>query len=1042
MFFKYLTPIIYWLLVIIWLYIFIFYLKKLNRKEKDDKLLKLLLLILAIDAFRTLFESMYFGAWYTSLSGLIPIEIFNYLAKPQIVFFPKTVNLITAILVLLLLIRKWLPSEIIQKNKINLQIETQISELLITNKNLKVAKEIAEQKAIELKNQKKLFESMFNTITDGVVITNVNREIIVANKGMKTTFGYEPNEMIGKSTKILYDSESSFNDTGGKVFNNEAKNTENAYIIYYKDKDGNSFPGETFGTKLFDANKQWIGNLGIMRDISKRLKITEDLVITKQTYLDVFNTVSEAIYIQDEAGTFIDINKGAENIYGYTREELIGKNPSSVSAPGLNDIDEIKKISAEVFKSAVSARFDFWAVRKNGEIFPKEVIINKGRYFGKDVLITTARDITLIKRTEQELIIAKEKAEESEQKYKTLYDFAPIPYQSLSKDGIIIDINPAWLEVLGYQENEVIGKWYGDFLHPDVLPTFIKNFPKLKSCGKVGNVPFRIRRKDGTYIYISLDGHSAYNSDGSFKQTYCVFKDITEQKQAEIDLSKSKDLLNETGHMAKVGGWEIDLSGNTLAWTDETYQIHELSPGNQPDVAGAINYYHPDDRDMIASAVEKSITFRKPFDFEARIITHQGNLKWVRASGKAILLKGEITGVRGSIQDITAQKQAEIELIKAKEKAEESDRLKSAFLANMSHEIRTPMNGILGFSELLKNSKLSGEQKHNYIEIIDKSGRRMLNIINDIVDISKIEAGLMKVDIKESNVNEQIEYIYTFFKPEVEAKGIQFFFKNTSPGKEAIIKTDREKLFAILTNLVKNAIKYSIEGSIEFGYENKGDYLEFYVKDTGIGIPKNRQEAIFERFIQADIMDPMARQGAGLGLSITKAYVEMLGGKIWVESEVGSGSSFYFTLPYNLELKEKNSTIKIKDTKRSENQIKNLKILIAEDDETSGILLSTFVSEFSNEIIKSKTGREAIEVCLNNPDLDLILMDIQMPDLNGYEATRQIRKFNKDVVIIAQTAFGLAGDREKSLEAGCNDYITKPINKDQLVALIQNSFNK
>jgi signal transduction histidine kinase len=385
------------------------------------------------------------------------------------------------------------------------------------------------------------------------------------------------------------------------------------------------------------------------------------------------------------------------------------------------------------------------------------------------------------------------------------------------------------------------------------------------------------------------------------------------------------------------------------------------------------------------------------------------------------------------------------ELEEAKERAEMSDRLKSAFLANMSHEIRTPMNGILGFSELLKTPGLTGDEQQGYIRIIEKSGKRMLNIINDIVDISKIEAGLIKLNTTESNINEQVEFIYTFFKPEVEAKGLEISFNNPLTAKEATIITDREKLYAILTNLVKNAIKYTEKGEIGIGYYKKDKYLEFYIKDTGIGIAKDRQEAIFKRFIQADISDKMARQGAGLGLSISKAYVEMLGGKIWVESEEGFGSTFYFNLPYNTGSQQNNKIVNDgSETSANHNKlaISDLKILIAEDDETSVKLLDIEVKPYCKEIFKAGTGAEAVEICRNNPDTDLILMDIRMPEMGGYEAIRKIRQFNKNVIIIAQTAYALAGDREKALEAGCNNYISKPINKDALLSLMEKYFGK
>jgi len=295
----------------------------------------------------------------------------------------------------------------------------------------------------------------------------------------------------------------------------------------------------------------------------------------------------------------------------------------------------------------------------------------------------------------------------------------------------------------------------------------------------------------------------------------------------------------------------------------------------------------------------------------AKIITVQG-------SPHIISITRDITE-RRKTQILLIEKSEEIEaqneelmqinevLQQAKQKAEESDRLKTAFLANMSHEIRTPMNGILGFTELLKEPDLSGEEQEKYINMIEKGGQRLLNIINDIISISKIEAGQMDINLEETNINEQIEYIREFFEPEIESKGILLISRTPLPFDMAVIKTDREKVYAILTNLVKNSIKFTKQGSIEFGYELKksndpllADELEFFVKDTGTGIPSDKQDAIFERFIQADYTRKISLQGAGLGLSISKAYVEMLGGTMRVSSEPGIGSTFFFTIPFSI----------------------------------------------------------------------------------------------------------------------------------------------
>jgi hypothetical protein len=394
------------------------------------------------------------------------------------------------------------------------------------------------------------------------------------------------------------------------------------------------------------------------------------------------------------------------------------------------------------------------------------------------------------------------------------------------------------------------------------------------------------------------------------------------------------------------------------------------------------------------------------------------------------------------------------ELQIAKDRAEESDHLKSAFLANMSHEIRTPMNSILGFSELLKESNLVNDKQKRYIGVIEKSGKRMLNIISDILTISKTESGTMDVNISEFNINEQIESLYTLFKDEIEKKGIDFSYKNGLPDTEAIIISDGEKIYAILLNLLKNAIKFTNKGAIEFGYILKMDVepseLEFFVKDTGGGIRKEQLELVFERFRQGSESLTRNYEGAGLGLSISKAFAKLLGGKIWAESEeenLTSGkagkTTFYFTIPYGVKITNKKSDMKNStyETVKA-HQDNDMKILIVEDDPTSEVMLEIMIEDYCKAPLVANNGLEAVQICKDNPDIDFVLMDIKMPKLDGYEATKLIRQFNKDLIIFAQTAYALPGDRELSLEAGCNDYISKPYSQIELTGLIDKYFKK
>jgi CheY-like chemotaxis protein len=372
-------------------------------------------------------------------------------------------------------------------------------------------------------------------------------------------------------------------------------------------------------------------------------------------------------------------------------------------------------------------------------------------------------------------------------------------------------------------------------------------------------------------------------------------------------------------------------------------------------------------------------------------------------------------------------------LIRAKERAEESDRLKTAFLANMSHEIRTPMNGIMGFLQLLNDVDLTSDDRQYYFEIINKSGERLLSTINDIIEISKIESGQLNVIYSNVNIKEILNFHYKFFINQTEEKGISLLLKNSEEIADVIV-SDQHILDGILTNLIKNAIKFTDSGEIEVGTYLKDESIIFYVRDTGIGISKTRQEAIFERFVQADLDYKRPHEGSGLGLSIVKAYSHLMKGEVWVESEEGRGSTFYFAVPY-IPVILKQEIPSDKSIRADGERIH--KILIAEDDETSYKLLEKILSDEKFTIIHVWNGEEAVCVMRDDPEISMILMDLRMPLTDGLDAAKKIRQFNKTVKIIAVTVNAFSIDKEIALNSGCDDYVLKPVNKKLLTDIIE-----
>lgn len=371
------------------------------------------------------------------------------------------------------------------------------------------------------------------------------------------------------------------------------------------------------------------------------------------------------------------------------------------------------------------------------------------------------------------------------------------------------------------------------------------------------------------------------------------------------------------------------------------------------------------------------------------------------------------------------------ELIEAKERTEESDRLKSAFLANMSHEIRTPMNGILGFSKMLTRPNLPEEKKHLYSRILDDTGNQLLSLVNDILDISLIESGQLKISKESFNLNTLMSELYGLFSTQAENRNLQFDLKTEFTNEDANIETDKIRLNQILTNLLSNAFKFTPEGSVTYGYTLSDNNLKFYVRDTGIGIASENIDKVFERFRQEDLDMNRNFGGAGLGLSISKRLVELLGGRIWLQSRKGHGSTFCFTIPFSRSesgQKENGNPPQIAG--------KELTILLVEDDEVNRLYYEELLPEDQVTIIPCSDGMKAVDICAKDPSIDLVLMDIRLPGLNGLEATRMIRKFNMRLPIIAQTAFAMPDDKEKALAAGCNDYLAKPVKEDEFWRIV------
>lgn len=886
----------------------------------------------------------------------------------------------------------------------------------------------------ELKKSEALLHSLIDSQKDTIIFSiDTNYKIINFNKalseGMKFAYGTEVEEGMN-----ILDSINSEEDRklAKENYDRALKGETHSNIRIYGDTNLTYF--ESFFNPIL-YNNNIIGATCLSLNITDRIVQEETLRVNEEKYRNIFESNKDSITIcrlqKDMPSNFIEVNTAAVTLFGYKKSELLTLN--------IKEIEPVtEKKRATRFETLLADRFinfETTIITKSGtkrEVEVKSVLIE---YNGDSAVMNIIRDITERKQIENNL----RRAHES---LATIFDALPDILFEVDLDGRIYNSHYHEAEMLALSPEFFLGKLIEEVLPPEASQIIMTAIQEAHEKGKSKGKQYYLELKNGVFWFeLSV---SIVNGNNQKKPHFIALAhNITERKKTEIALKISEQKLKGIFELANSGILLLDNKGVILMANDWWYK--ELGYTNEEfKNLSAIDFTFEEDIEIskkwAAQLFEGKID---KYQIEKRYKRKDNSLMWVEISISGIKDENnKVVKSIGIVIDITERKKTVQELIIAKEQAEQSDRLKSAFLANMSHEIRTPMNGILGFTELLKDPQLSETEQKEYIEIIEKSGTRMLNIINDLINISKVESGLMEISMGETNINSQLDYLYTFFKPEAIKKGLHLVEKNQLNSEDSMIKTDREKIYAILTNLIKNAIKFTNSGSVEFGYTLKEKFLEFYVKDTGLGIPEFKKELIFERFRQAHEANSVSyNEGSGLGLTISKAYVEMLGGKIWIESEEGKGSTFYFTIPYihYKETKKKKEKTDFTD-KGNEDEINNLKILIVEDDAISKLLITLAVKKYAKEILKVSTGYQAVETCKNNPDIDLVMMDINMPEMGGYEATRKIREFNKEVIIIAQTANGMQSDKEEALAAGCTDYISKPVNLNKLSEIIRKNF--
>tara|TARA_R110001583_G_scaffold412_1_gene3744 strand:- start:934 stop:4404 length:3471 start_codon:yes stop_codon:yes gene_type:complete len=870
---------------------------------------------------------------------------------------------------------------------------------------------ITERKQLEetLKDSEAKFKKLSNLTFEGILIHD--KWIAVdMNNSFLDLFGYSFKEILGKNIIELL-----FSKKNHQII---SKSIKKKYIRPFEiegvKKDGTIFPIEIEVRDFISDNNKKLG-VAAIRDISERIKTETE---NKKLSLAIEQSAN-SILITDINGNIEYTNPKFSELTGYKLNEVLGKNPRVLKSG--HQTKEFYDDLWQTISNGKNWKGTFKNVDKNGKSFWERATISP--VIDKNGIII---NYLAVKEDVSEL-------KESEEKFKLLLES--------SEDMITIhDINGNYLYYNGpscydLRPEDVIGKSPYDFFEKDNAHKIVNSIESVGKSGKSKMIElnlnwFNKKKWFSEYFYPILDGQN-----GEVKIVK-VCRDISDRKKVEIENIKLSTVVEQSANSIIITDTSGKIEYINLSFKKTTgYSSRDLL-GKRLNVLSSRKHTFEFYKELW-----KTVKDGKIWKGEIQNKTKSGKLIWEQITISPIKNKvGEITNYLLISENITLLKKAVKSLKKALIKAKESDKLKSSFLANMSHEIRTPMNGIIGFSEFFMEPNLSYEKRVEYSRIVIENSKRLLAIVNDILDISKIEAGIVKINYEKVNINEVIDDLYSFYQPKANEKGLNFHYIKGLENNQSIIDIDKTKLHQVLSNLLSNAFKFTEEGNIGFGYQLIDNELKFYIEDTGVGINKKFNTKIFERFIQGNHDVNKLNTGTGLGLAISKKIIELFGGEIWFDSSK-KGTTMYFTIPYKRKNLPITSAFIEEDNRGDLVKDKELTILVAEDEEYNMMYLNELFTKTKFKIIEANNGAQAVDLFKKHPEIDLVLMDIQMPVMNGKEAMIEIKKVKPAVPVIALSAFAMESDKKDALKNGFNFHLSKPINSKSLFDIISKYSN-